>query len=149
MFQTVSKVVVAALQRYRAQQCQLSKTPCQLFRLSGCSVRIAHQHTINTATTADMVIIDEKEMLPTPPPPYVAVGPLNPPPFPSGSRIPVTFATLSAPMLLRIVYELFPYKQVEKQRKTLYWLTMYLRLVSRSVYVARAHELRSARMQNM
>ncbi|OBZ74541.1 hypothetical protein A0H81_05199 [Grifola frondosa] len=90
-----------------------------------------------------MVIIDEKMILP-PPPPYVADGPVSPPPFPCQfPRDAPTLVTLPSHLLLRIVYETFPQGRVEKQRKLLYWLTMSLRLVSRALYVACMHVLRS------
>lgn len=82
-----------------------------------------------------MVILDEKSLMIPPPPPYVEAGPISPPPFPSDSRAPPTLSTLPPHLLLRIVYETFSNGRVEKQRKLLYWLTMSLRLVNRSVYI--------------
>ncbi|KAI0742493.1 hypothetical protein C8Q80DRAFT_1221065 [Daedaleopsis nitida] len=85
-------------------------------------------------------------MLP-PPPPYIDAGPVSPPPFPTQSRAPPTLSTLSPNILLRIVYETFSYGRVEKQRKVLYWLTISLRLTSRSIYIACMHVLRSTYLQ--
>ncbi len=82
-----------------------------------------------------MVILDEKSLMLPPPPPYVEAGPISPPPFPTQSRAPPTLSTLPPHILLRIVYETFSDGRVEKQRKVLYWLTMSLRLVNRSVYI--------------
>ncbi|RDX46066.1 hypothetical protein OH76DRAFT_909171 [Lentinus brumalis] len=90
-----------------------------------------------------MVILDEKSLMLPPPPPYVEAGPISPPPFPTQSRAPPTLSTLPPHILLRIVYETFSDGRVEKQRKVLYWLTMSLRLVNRSVYIACMHVLRS------
>ncbi|KAI0706012.1 hypothetical protein C8T65DRAFT_577355 [Cerioporus squamosus] len=90
-----------------------------------------------------MVILDEKSLMLPPPPPYVEAGPISPPPFPTQSRAPPTLSTLPPHILLRIVYETFSTGRVQKQRKVLYWLTMSLRLVNRSVYIACMHVLRS------
>ena len=84
-----------------------------------------------------MVILDEKTLMLPPPPPYVDAGPVSPPPFPVSNRPPLTLATLPPQLLLRIVYETFAQGKVERQRKVLYWLTMSLRLVNRSVYIGK------------
>ncbi|KAI0776664.1 hypothetical protein BD413DRAFT_469108 [Trametes elegans] len=81
-------------------------------------------------------------MLP-PAPPYAEVCPVSPPPFSMGDRPPPTLVTLPPHLLLRIVYETFSKGEVIHQRKVLYWLTMSLRLVSRGLYVACMHILRS------
>ncbi|THH33023.1 hypothetical protein EUX98_g1162 [Antrodiella citrinella] len=90
-----------------------------------------------------MIILDEKMALP-PPPPYVPpthTGP--PPPFPHHVMKP-TLTTIPPYILLRIVYETFSRKSdIAKQRKTLYWLNVGLRLVNRATYVACMHVLRS------
>ncbi|KAI0702718.1 hypothetical protein C8Q76DRAFT_684792 [Earliella scabrosa] len=90
-----------------------------------------------------MVILDEKTLMLPPPPPYFDPAQVSPPPFPTQSRIPPTLSTLPPHLLLRIVYETFSQGQVEKQRKVLYWLTMSLRQVNRSIYIACMHVLRS------
>ncbi|KAF8553260.1 hypothetical protein OG21DRAFT_1464338 [Imleria badia] len=93
-----------------------------------------------------MVVIDEKSMIP--PPPYAAAGSVAPPPFP-GSRTHQSLATLASHLLLKIVYMTFPRtsgideSRLERQRKTLYWLSHQLRLVNRSFYIACMHVLRS------
>ncbi|KAF7290602.1 hypothetical protein MIND_01300400 [Mycena indigotica] len=76
------------------------------------------------------MIIDEKTM--------------QPPPTP-----PTTLSTLPAHLLLQIVHMTFPQtpdlneSSKERQRKTLYWLSVSLRLVNRALYVASMHVLRS------
>ena len=82
-----------------------------------------------------MVILDEKTLMLPPPPPYIDPAQVSPPPFPTQSRVPPTLSTLPPHLLLRIVYETFSQGQVEKQRKVLYWLTMSLRQVNRSIYI--------------
>ncbi|KAI0084365.1 hypothetical protein BDY19DRAFT_972605 [Irpex rosettiformis] len=92
-----------------------------------------------------MIILEEK-MPPPPPytPPPSASVPTFPPPFSSGSRQKTSFTSLPSHLLLRIVYATFAHtKGVEGQRKTLYWLTMNLRMVNRSLYFACMHILRS------
>ena len=75
-----------------------------------------------------------------PPPPYspganAAPSPF-PPPFPCNSREKPTLGNLPPHLLLRIVYLTFTSTtSLEKQRKTLYWLTIGLRMVNRSFYV--------------
>lgn len=90
-----------------------------------------------------MVIIDEKQMLP-PPPPYAPNGALSPPPFPGHKPHElVTLSTLPPHILLHVVHMLLPQQdgplsgesKVERQRKVLYWMTISLRLVSRSLYI--------------
>ncbi|EGO02901.1 hypothetical protein SERLA73DRAFT_165830 [Serpula lacrymans var. lacrymans S7.3] len=97
-----------------------------------------------------MVIIDEKCMNP-PPPPYVPAGSANvpPPPFPHQRHEPANFSALPSHLLLKIVYMTFPQThgidegRIERQRKTLYWLSTSLRLVNHSFYIACMHVLRS------
>ncbi|KAF7789115.1 hypothetical protein EIP86_000050 [Pleurotus ostreatoroseus] len=102
-----------------------------------------------------MIILDEKMPPPPPyvPPPgeeFVTTPPPFPPPFPY-AREPPRLDTLPPHLLLRIVYATFTdiagtgtsTVSVEKQRKTLYWLNMGLRLVNRALYVACMHVLRS------
>lgn len=93
-----------------------------------------------------MVIVDEKQFRLTgmaqsaPPPPYIAAGAIHPPPFPRYRDIP-EFSTLPSHLLLKIVYMTFPWTpgvdegRIERQRKTLYWLSVSLRLVNRALYV--------------
>ncbi|KAH7924397.1 hypothetical protein BV22DRAFT_1195936 [Leucogyrophana mollusca] len=96
-----------------------------------------------------MVIVDEKCMHPVPPPPYVAAGPLAPPPFPHLPRQILRLTELPQHLLLKIVYMTFPQTsgidegRIERQRKTLYWLSLSLRLVNRAFYTACMHVLRS------
>ncbi|KAJ6632571.1 hypothetical protein B0H10DRAFT_1938160 [Mycena sp. CBHHK59/15] len=94
------------------------------------------------------MIIEEKSM--QPPPPYFSNGPVNgPPPFPTHSRPPLTLSTLPSHLLLQIVHMTFPQTpgidegRLERQRKTLYWLSVGLRLVNRALYIACMHVLRS------
>ncbi|KAF8063987.1 hypothetical protein FPV67DRAFT_1697859 [Lyophyllum atratum] len=92
------------------------------------------------------MIIDSKVLM-HPPPPYVSSAGL--PPFPSASSPSHTLTTLPSHLLLQIVYATFPQAplpdqaKVERQRKTLYWLSVSLRLVDRTLYVACMHVLRS------
>ncbi|KDQ54650.1 hypothetical protein JAAARDRAFT_38329 [Jaapia argillacea MUCL 33604] len=97
-----------------------------------------------------MVIVDEKSMRLPPPPPYWATGPAVPPPFPSSTpREPPKLDTLPPHILLQIVWATFPKTagfdegKVERQRKTLYWLSIGLRLVNRGFYIACMNVLRS------
>ncbi|KAG9310907.1 hypothetical protein JVU11DRAFT_8768 [Chiua virens] len=89
-----------------------------------------------------MVILDEKYMIP--PPPYVAADQVAPPPFPSSSSHRHSLATLPAHLLLKIVYMTFlqtPWRgetRLQRQRKTLYWLSHQLRLVNRSLYIGQS-----------
>lgn len=56
---------------------------------------------------------------------------------------PLTFTMLPSQLLLEIVYHTFPREdgrwgdegRVERQRKTLYWLSVSLRLVNRALYI--------------
>ncbi|KAH8101208.1 hypothetical protein BXZ70DRAFT_988159 [Cristinia sonorae] len=95
-----------------------------------------------------MIILDEKMTLP-PPPPYIPASPVQvspPPPFQSYSttRYAPTLTGIPPYILLRIVYETFSrHASIEKQRKTLYWLNVSLRLVSKATYIACMHVLRS------
>ncbi|KAJ7074627.1 hypothetical protein C8F01DRAFT_1011055 [Mycena amicta] len=95
------------------------------------------------------MIIDEKTMQPPPPPYFPAQNRDNaPPPFPH-SKPPLTLSTLPAHILLQILHMTFPQTpdlnegKVERQRKTLYWMAVSLRLVNRALYVACMHVLRS------
>jgi hypothetical protein len=99
-----------------------------------------------------MVVVDEKTMLP-PPPSYSLpltrqnVPPvpeyLHPPPFSAPFRQRATFTDLPSHLLLHIVHRTFPqvpdlsYNKLERQRKTLRWLTTSLRLVNRTFYIGR------------
>ncbi|KAF7975955.1 hypothetical protein HWV62_8080 [Athelia sp. TMB] len=91
-----------------------------------------------------MVIVDEKAFM-NPPPAYSASS------GPSDYRRwtnPNTFAALPSHLLLKIVYYTFPQptgveERIERQRKTLYWMSVHLRLVNRGVYIACMHVLRS------
>jgi hypothetical protein len=94
-----------------------------------------------------MVVLDEKAMLQyplPPPPPYYPNGPAHPPPFPEHRREPPpTFIELPSNILLNIVHFTFPQSpdvnegRLERQRKTLYWLSIALRLVNRAMYVGK------------
>lgn len=102
-----------------------------------------------------MVVVDEKTMLP-PPPAYssvprahpneasgspVAAESLHPPPFSAPFRKLATLSDLPSHLLLHIVHRTFPqapdksYNKLERQRKTLRWLTTSLRLVNRTFYI--------------
>jgi len=98
-----------------------------------------------------MVVVDEKAMLP-PPPAYSSLPrantngspvpqSLHPPPFSAPFRKLATLSDLPAHLLLHIVHRTFPqapdkdYNKIERQRKTLRWLTMSLRLVNRTFYI--------------
>lgn len=90
-----------------------------------------------------MVIVDEKAFM-NPPPPYFA-APGSPaqgsPPYPYHRQSP-TFSALPSHLLLKIVYMAFPQmasvdERIERQRKTLYWLSVHLRLVNRALYVGK------------
>jgi len=85
-----------------------------------------------------------------PPPPYVPnASTLPPPPFPGGHRGAAKPSDLPPHLLLKIVYMTFPQTpgidegKIERQRKTLCWLSTQLRLVNRSFYIACEHVLRS------
>jgi hypothetical protein len=93
-----------------------------------------------------MVIVDEKQFMihpVAPPPPYIASSTSQPPPpFPHHQHRPIsTLAALPPHILLKIVYLTFPQTpgvdegRVERQRKTLYWLEVGLRLVNKAFYV--------------
>ncbi|KAJ7475101.1 hypothetical protein B0H11DRAFT_2018357 [Mycena galericulata] len=92
------------------------------------------------------MILDEKSM--QPPPPYWPAQSNGPPPFPH-CRPRMTLSTLPSHLLLQIVHMTFPQTpgfdegRLERQRKTLYWLSVGLRLVSRALYIACMHVLRS------
>jgi len=87
------------------------------------------------------MILDSKVIL-TPPPSYAAAAADRPPSF-SDSHRRTTLSNLPPYLLLRTVYEIFPRGQPEGQRRILYWLTVSLRRVSRSLYIACMHILRS------
>lgn len=95
-----------------------------------------------------MIILEEK-MQYVPPPPYVTNLSVPPPPFPGEHRGAAKLSDLPPYLLLRIVYMTFPQTprideaKIERQRKTLCWLSMQLRLVNRSFYIACEHLLRS------
>lgn len=83
-----------------------------------------------------MIILNEKQ----PPPPY-ASSPTHsassgPPPFDYARHVP-KLDGLPPHILLRIVNLLFPSTTVDAtiHRKTLYWMAMCLRLVSRGLYI--------------
>jgi len=113
----------------------------------------AQQHSQLTSYKAGhltMVVIDEKTMLPPPPSyslpltrPNVPPVPesLHPPPFSAPFRTLATFSDLPSHLLLHIVHRTFPqvpdlsYNKLERQRKTLRWLTTSLRLVNRTFYI--------------
>lgn len=96
-----------------------------------------------------MVVVDEKTILPPPPayslhranqPVSPVPEPLHPPPFSSSSRKLAGLSDLPSHLLLHIVHRTFPrssdkgYNELEKQSKTLHWLTASLRLVNRTFY---------------
>lgn len=85
-----------------------------------------------------------------PPPPYVPnASTLPPPPFPGEYHEATRPSDLPSHLLLKIVYMTFPQTpgidegKIERQRKTLCWLSTQLRLVNHSFYVACEHVLRS------
>jgi len=97
-----------------------------------------------------MVVVDEKTMLPPPPAyslprvhPNIPPVPesLHPPPFSAPYRTLAILSDLPSHLLLHIVHRTFPqapdksYNKLERQRKTLQWLTSSLRLVNRTFYV--------------
>ena len=68
----------------------------------------------------------------------------SPPPFPSSSRAVLRLGTLPPHLLLRVVYALFTVPtSIERQRKTLYWLTIVLRLVNRAFYIGAYSQITS------
>ena len=91
-----------------------------------------------------MVVVDRKTILP-PPPPYTLYSSgqsqLPPPPVTVASRSSVPFPDFPSHVLLLIVHKTFPqapdqdYGKLERQRKTLHWLTTSLRLVNRTFYL--------------
>ncbi|KAH7882752.1 hypothetical protein F5I97DRAFT_1908128 [Phlebopus sp. FC_14] len=96
-----------------------------------------------------MVILDEKYMHTVPPPPYVSAGAVAPPPFLGDRTRAARLSALPPHLLLKIVYMTFPQTpgidqgRIKRQRKTLCWLSLDLRLVNRSFYIACMHVLRS------
>jgi hypothetical protein len=109
-----------------------------------------------------MVVVDEKTMLPPPPSyslpvtrPNLAPVPeyLHPPPFSAPFRPLATLPDLPSHLLLHIVHRTFPqvpdlsYNKLERQRKTLRWLTTSLRLVNRTFYIGA--QLRSCAFLSM
>ncbi|KAG5635304.1 hypothetical protein H0H81_011776 [Sphagnurus paluster] len=95
------------------------------------------------------MIIDEKTLM-HPPPPYVDSPGL--PPFPSTARRAPTLTTLPPHLLLAIIYATFPQtphpdeSTPARQRRTLYWLSVSLRLVNRTLYATAMHVLRSTHL---
>jgi len=92
-----------------------------------------------------MIILNEKQ----PPPPYASsptssVHSAPPPPFEHRISVP-RLDKLPPKIILQIVNALFPTSTVDAtiHRKTLYWLEMSLRLVSRGIYIACMHTLRA------
>ncbi|KAH0579601.1 hypothetical protein H2248_002452 [Termitomyces sp. 'cryptogamus'] len=85
------------------------------------------------------MILDTKAK--APPPPYFSSS--------DGARITPTLSTLPPHILLHIIYLTFPQSslpdlpKLARQRKTLYWLSISLRLVDRTFYAACMHVLRS------
>jgi len=100
-----------------------------------------------------MVVVDEKTMLPPPPAysrahtnvPLVPEFLPPPPPFSAPFRSLATLSDLPSHVLLHIVHRTFPqapdkdYNRLERQRKTLRWLTTSLRLVNRTFYIGMSH----------
>ncbi|KAJ7248587.1 hypothetical protein B0H12DRAFT_1123360 [Mycena haematopus] len=88
------------------------------------------------------MIIDEKVL--NPPPPYTKAH--SPPPGPPGG-VWRTLSALPPHLLLQIVYATFSdaydIEDAREQRKTLYWLTVGLRLVNRAFYTTSMNVLRS------
>ena len=93
-----------------------------------------------------MVVLDEKAMLPPPPSYSPRTHPnipesLHPPPFTAPFRTLAKLSDLPSHLLLHIVHRTFPqapdqsYNKLERQRKTLRWLNMSLRLVNRTFYI--------------
>ncbi|KDR78160.1 hypothetical protein GALMADRAFT_1304183 [Galerina marginata CBS 339.88] len=108
------------------------------------------------------MILDEKIIMFPPPPPYLSSSPT--PSTPTHPSLPRrTLTSLPPHILLQIIHHTFPpilapnplpsyqnaqlqlYQDTmpEKQRKTLFWLSTHLRLVSRQMYTACMHVLRS------
>ncbi|KAJ7805743.1 hypothetical protein B0H14DRAFT_2462227 [Mycena olivaceomarginata] len=85
------------------------------------------------------MILDEKVILP--PPPYSKAN--SPPPGPPGG-VWRTLSALPPHLLLQIVYATFSdaydIEDAREQRKTLYWLTVGLRLVNRVFYTSALNE---------
>lgn len=92
-----------------------------------------------------VVILDEKQMLPAPPP-YKRSSESEPglPPFPGHelspiSRPPASFEALPPHIVLHVVYQTLNPRRgradVEYKRKVLYWMTVCLRLVNRPFYI--------------
>ncbi|KAG5352544.1 hypothetical protein C0989_001761 [Termitomyces sp. Mn162] len=85
------------------------------------------------------MILDTKAK--APPPPYFSSS--------DGPRITPTLSNLPPHILLHIIYLTFPQSslpdlpKLARQRKTLYWLSISLRLVDRTFYAACMHVLRS------
>jgi len=87
-----------------------------------------------------MVLLEEEKMRSVPPPPYVSNSTAPPPPF-SAERRDAKLSELPPQLLLKILYMTFPQTpgidegKIERQRKTLCWLSTQLRLVNRSFYI--------------
>ncbi|KAG8926472.1 hypothetical protein FRC02_008871 [Tulasnella sp. 418] len=98
---------------------------------------------------------------PPPPPPYQAASslyapqyrnsPYSPPPFESAAftqSSPATFQSLPQHVLLQIIASIISSARTPAQHtRLLHWLAHSLRLVSRSLYIACMHHLRSAYLQ--
>lgn len=88
-----------------------------------------------------VIILDEKQMLPAPPPYTRSLSDAAAPPFPGTEiqRPPATFESLPSSVALYIIQTLITPASVPggvvRTRKILYWMTMCLRLVNKSVYV--------------
>lgn len=86
------------------------------------------------------MIVDEKSML-QPPPPYASSN--APPPFHNRSGALLALSALPSHLLLHIVYMTFPQTsgvdetRLARQRKTLYWFSIGLRLVNRAFYIGK------------
>ena len=93
-----------------------------------------------------VIILDEKQMLPAPPP-YAPAANDAAPPFPGTEiqRPPASFESLPPSVILYIIHTLIPPANapggVVRTRKILYWMTMCLRLVNKSVYIGELQSL--------
>ncbi|KAG5641216.1 hypothetical protein DXG03_005749 [Asterophora parasitica] len=103
------------------------------------------------------MILDEKALLVMQPPPSYAsstsASSAGLPPFPSSARAPPpTLTSLPPHLLLHIIYLTFPQTPlpdqatIQRQRKTLYWMSVKLRVVDRTMYIACMHVLRSTHL---
>ncbi|KAH9476774.1 hypothetical protein JR316_0010689 [Psilocybe cubensis] len=131
------------------------------------------QNIITHSSTNPKMIIDDKVIMYPPPPPYQSPSSPSPssPYFQSSSRRHPTLTSLPSHILLQIIHHTFPpltspthlpvlppssslsQHQLDQylyedskpslQRKTLFWMSTSLRLVSRRLYTACMHVLRS------